>query len=549
MRIKNLTSLVLLLMSSVFLCVSYSPEKARSELSGMEWIVNTPGAVFNSVLTFSPDDDQRLFVGTQDGIIHIVNPDTGGMNPTPFLTIPNVDTQQEGGLHSLAFHPDYKNNGKFYIGVTIDNGGIEVEPGVFSPYTSHIREYTVSANPDIANTSFNKITSMVQPAASHNDAWMGFGPDGYLYMMAGDGAAGGADPPGHTDGIGNAQDITDNPFGTIRRVDVDGTDAFPADPNINYGIPVDNPFVGITGDDDIWAYGIRNPWKGSFDRATGDLWFGDVGAKTWEEINFQPANSTGGENYGWRLREGFVPTPGGSGIGGPKPPGNVDPVYAYTHDGTDPDPNDGITPDPELTGLAVTGGYVYRGPDPDLYGKYIFGDSSASVPKYWSFDISDPNGTVENITSDLTPDVGQPRGPVAFAEDSLGNLFVASLFGDVFALKTDSVVPGDFNEDGSVDAADLPLWEAGYGTNSGATFSDGDANEDGVVNGLDFFEWQKNLGYNSLNAPIVAGLGALGNVSADQSTTSQVPEPASLSLGLSLTYLFLLRLRLTARAN
>ena len=161
------------------------------------------------------------------------------------------------------------------------------------------------------------------------------------------------------------------------------------------------------------------------------MWIGDVGQGQREEIDFQPANSTGGENYGWRLREGLIQTPG---VGGPKPPGNVDPVYDYDRN------ND------QFGGTVVTGGYVYRGPDPALQGKYFFLDSrnstSTTDDNYWMFDPANPFGTVQNIDSLLTPNVGSPQFPVSFGEDADGNLYIAYLVsGDVYRIRT-TVGPG-----------------------------------------------------------------------------------------------------------
>src|SRR5206468_5011873 len=138
--------------------------------------------------------------------------------------------------------------------------------------------------------------------------WLGFGPDGFLYISSGDG--GGADDAdvGHTPGTGNGQDITENLLGKILRIDVRGDD-FPADPARNYAIPSDNPFRNVAGDDEIWTWGLRNPWRASIDRQTGDLYIGDVGQDSCEEIDVQPAASAGGENYGWRLREGLIQEP------------------------------------------------------------------------------------------------------------------------------------------------------------------------------------------------------------------------------------------------
>ncbi len=184
----------------------------------------------------------------------------------------------------MTFHPDFQTNGKFYVNVTIDNGG-QVFQNAVSPFSTQIREYTVSANPNVANTNFNPILSFLQPQSNHNAGWIGFNPPvpagrpQYLYIPTGDGGGGNDDGDGHTPGTGNAQSITNNFLGKILRVNVNGDD-FPSDPNRNYRIPSDNPFVGVTGDDEIWAVGMRNPFRDSFDRTTGDLWLGDVGQST-----------------------------------------------------------------------------------------------------------------------------------------------------------------------------------------------------------------------------------------------------------------------------
>jgi hypothetical protein len=276
----------------------------------------------------------------------------------------------------------------------------------------------------------------------------------------------------------------------------------------NYAVPPTNPFVGETGDDEIWAYGLRNPFRDSFDRASGDLWIGDVGQSAREEIDFQPASSTGGENYGWRLREGTIATPSG-GVGGAKPPGAVDPVYDYNRD-NDP-----------FGGTVVTGGYVYRGPDPTLQGQYFFLDSRNSPvttdDNYWMFDPADPFETVVNIDSQMTPDVGSTQFPVSFGEDAVGNLYIAYLIsGSVYRVATDALTPGDFDADADVDADDLAAWSAGFGLTEGATVGDGDADADNDVDGADFLAWQQNLGWSALN---VAGPPAIA-----------APEPNSAAL-------------------
>lgn len=457
--------------------------------------------------THAPGDSERLFVLEKNGTIRILDLATGAVNSTPFLTIADTDSNQpEEGLLGLAFHPDYQTNGKFYVNVTVNDGGAGVAT------RTHIREYTVSSNPDVANaSSVRSLLTINQPQSNHNGGWMGFSPnDGYLYIATGDGGGSDDNDPGHTTGTGNAQDITNNLLGKMLRIDVDGSNG----PGGAYGIPAANPFVGVSGDDEIWAYGLRNPWRNSFDRVTGDLWIGDVGQNVYEEINFQPAASTGGENYGWRLREGLHPTPSG-GVGGNRPAGNVDPVYEYTHGGG------------TLQGASTVGGYLYRGPDPELQGTYFFADSVSS--NIWTFDPASPNTTVERINSDIPPNRGSLNAIVSFAEDAYGNLYLInignSLFspsantGAIYRLVTDALIPGDFNGDGQVDSADLAEWEDGFGLTGGAGVSDGDANGDGMVTGADFLIWQQNVGNTAQQTVAPAAAAA-----------EQIPEPAAIGL-------------------
>ena len=391
----------------------------RADILGLQRVAS--GLNNPIYVTHAPGDASRLFIVERGGGIRVLHLSSGVLEVTPFLTIPNVDTEGEGGLLGMAFHPDYQTNGKFYVNVTLNNG--------ITPFSTHVREYTVSGNPNVANAaSARSILSFEQPQSNHNGGWIGFSPSNhFLYIPTGDGGGGDDNDAGHTAGTGNAQDITSNPLGKILRVDVNG-DAFPADASRNYAIPPTNPFVGVTGDDEIFAYGLRNPFRAGFDRATGDLWIGDVGQSAREEINFLSASSGGGENYGWRLREGTIATPTG-GVGGARPPGNVDPVYDYNRD------NDAFG------GTVVTGGYVYRGPDPALQGKYFFLDSrnsaSAADDNYWLFDPANPFGTVQNIDNLLTPDAGAPTFPVSFGEDAMGNLYIAYLVsGDVYRIRT-----------------------------------------------------------------------------------------------------------------
>jgi hypothetical protein len=262
------------------------------------------------------------------------------------------------------------------------------------------------------------------------------------------GDGGSANDPGD-----RAQDTTDQWLGKVLRVDVDRDD-FPADPTRNYGIPPDNPFVGEAGDDEIWAYGLRNPWRASFDRLTGDFWIGDVGQGAREEIDLQPAGSAGGANYGWRLREGTLATPT---VGGPKPPGAIDPLYDYPH-GSGP-----------LEGHSVTGGVVYRGPIASLQGRYLFADFFTA--RVWSlrWDGSDPalfDGTNYTDFVDFgddprfVPDAGVLAQVTSFGEDAQGNVYLTCLGGDVFRLTSLAPpVPGP----GALAPALLPLALAATG--------------------------------------------------------------------------------------
>jgi len=365
-------------------------------------------------VTAPPGDNDRLFIVEQHtGLIKIRNQQTGTINTTPFLDIDGLATGNEQGLLGLAFHPEYANNSLFYVNFTDSSG------------TTNIVRYQVSGDPDVANpNSATTVLRYSQPQSNHNGGWLGFSPDGYLYISTGDGGGSDDNDAGHTAGTGNAQDITDNLLGKILRIDVDGDD-FPADDMRNYAIPPDNPFVGISGDDEIWSYGLRNPWRCSFDRLTGDLYIGDVGQSAREEVDFQSAADTGGRNYGWRLREGSIATPTG-GVGGP-PPGAIEPIYDYSH---------GVGPS---EGFVVTGGYVYRGPVASLQGHYIFADYLTE--QIWSFRYDGLSLTnFANRTAQFTPDVGSINEISSFGEDAAGNVYIVDLGGEVFQVVSGPVL-------------------------------------------------------------------------------------------------------------
>jgi hypothetical protein len=448
----------------------------------------------------------RLFIGQRNGVIRVLNLATKTLEPTPFLSIPSVDQAGEGGLLGMAFHPNYPEDPRVFVNVTIDNGGLVFKNEV-SPFSTHIRSYTVSANPNVANATPTPVLSFIQPQDNHNGGWIGFSPNnGYLYIPTGDGGGGNdvdhdGDNDGHTPIIGNAQDPT-NLLGKILRIDVNGDD-YPTDNNRNYAIPDGNPYkdgeTPVVGEDEVWALGMRNPFRNSFDRLTGDLWMGDVGQGSREEVSLQRANATGGDNFGWKIREGL--------IGGTRPPRNVDPVYDYPRTG-------------EFGGNTVIGGYVYRGPDPDLQGTYFFSDTSG---KYWTFNTADvpaipgnPKPTVTNIAASLTPDVGTYNFPVSYGEDAVGNLYIVFLgSGNVYRIRTNNLIDGDYNADGEVDEADYAVWNANFGATAGAGLA-ADGNGDNIVDAADFTIWRDNLG-NSVRA-----IGAGGG--------SAVPEPTAIAL-------------------
>lgn len=326
------------------------------------------------------DGSGRLFIAEQGGQIRIW--DDGQLLPRPFLDLTSlVSCCGERGLLALAFHPEYRTNGYFYVGLTDDVGD------------TVIARYSVSAgDPNVANpSSALTILEVAQPASNHNNDHLAFGPDGYLYIAMGDGGSGSS---------ARGQDLT-SLLGKILRIDPNGDD-FPTEPNRNYAIPPDNPFVGDpSARDEIWAYGLRNPWRHSFDRELGDLWIGDVGARSVEEIDLQPASSAGGENYGWALMEGTTCF---------NPPVDCNdgsltlPVLEYSHS----------------FGCAVTGGYRYRGDrEPGLRGVYIYGDFCFGT--IW--------GTVPRCDGEWESQVLLDSGLSisSFGEDQGGEVYVTDL--------------------------------------------------------------------------------------------------------------------------
>ena len=380
------------------------------------------------------DGSNRLFVADQRGKIHVIANDN--LLPTPLLDIesrlvPERPGFDERGLLGLAFHPNFGQSGQFgsdkfyvYYSAPQPNGDPD-DPVNPVDHQSVIAEYAVTGpGSNVADINSERILmTFDQPQFNHDGGYIGFGPDSFLYISTGDGGGGGDNEPGHTGGgpgdpaggLGNSQDRT-NLLGKILRIDPQGTNA----PGGQYGIPGDNPFAttggGVRGE--IYAYGLRNPWRASFDDGPGGtnrMFIADVGQGDVEEVNILQA----GANYGWRIKEGtfdFDDTVNPD----PDVP-LVDPIAQYTRPGK----NNGL---PEV-GISVTGGVVHRGSNPRLQGKYIFGD--------WSRNFGQPEGTLLGLEEtspgnfDLsTLDVvgGNPIDEyvLAFGLDEHGEVYLAT---------------------------------------------------------------------------------------------------------------------------
>lgn len=360
--------------------------------------LGTPITNANSpvALTHAPDGSGRLFIVERAGRIRIWD---GGALRTFLDLRSRVNTNDSGGdergLLALAFSPGYATNGHFYVNYISSNS---------SPRGSTvISRFTVNpANADDGiETSEEVILVIPQPEPNHNGGQINFGPDGYLYIGMGDGGGAG-DLHGS---VGNGQ-ANDTFLGKMLRIDVEGL----PDPGLPYAIPADNPFLLDTQvPNEIWAFGLRNPWRWSFDRKTGDMYIADVGQYEWEEVNFIPAASTGGENFQWRRVEGFNTFNSGT----PLTKGtSTDPVFEYDHN----------------AGSSITGGYVYRGSSfPRMEGIYYFGDYNSG--RIWGLQ-RDPSGNwIDRQFLDTSLNVS------SFGEDEAGNLYVASLFtGDIYRL-------------------------------------------------------------------------------------------------------------------
>ena len=322
-----------------------------------------------TTLTHAGDGSGRLYATLQGGQIRVIQ--KGAVRTAPFLDLSALTRAGgERGLLGLTFDPKFKTNRRLYVHYTDRNGD------------TVLARYAATADFSRADPNSAKVLfTAKQPYANHNGGQLAFGPDGFLYLGLGDGGSGG-DPQNNGQNLGS-------PLGKILRFDVSGDDAKPAP---------GNPFLNRQGaNPHIWAYGLRNPWRFSFDRQTGDLIIADVGQNAFEEVNRQPRNSKGGENYGWRTREGrtcFEPR------SGCRTQGLTEPVLVYGRQ----------------EGQSITGGYVYRGQAiPALKGQYVFADFGTGT--VWA---ARTTGTTWNKTS-----LGKVENPSTFGEDEAGELYVA----------------------------------------------------------------------------------------------------------------------------
>jgi glucose/arabinose dehydrogenase len=383
-------------------------------------------------LVSANDGSGRMFVATRNGKIRIMSPG-GAIGSTAFLDMASaglsIYTGGEGGLLDVAFSPDYATSGKFYTfttepflttGPAADYSHPELFPTTSTNPNNQIviREWTANAaNPNLANASSRVLLRLNHPQSNHQGGGLRFGPDGDLYVSLGDGGGGNdnngnATTPndGHTNNLGNGQDTT-VPFGKILRIDPKGTNST----NHQYGIPADNPFAsGVGGLKEIYAYGLRNPFRISFDRVNGTLYAGDVGQGSREEVDV----ITKGGNYGWVFREGTRDNSGSYGASPPPGFSSIAPIAEYTHS----------------DGIAIIGGNAYHGTiDPALVGKYVFGELGGPTGSTGRLFYTSSSGGVINEFGYLPGSYTIPTGANLYGlgEDANGELYAYFSNGDI----------------------------------------------------------------------------------------------------------------------
>ncbi len=406
--------------AAIFATALLCPTLAAQPPADLQLVQVASGFTRPVTVRHAGDGSGRLFVVEQAGRIRII--DAGGsVLPAPFLDIVALvdDGGNEQGLLGLDFHPDYDTNGFFYVNYTRDPG-----PGLDRTV---IARYEVSAgNPDVADpASATTLLEIEQDFSNHNGGNILFGPDGFLYIGMGDGGSGG-------DPFGRAQDSGEL-LGKMLRIDVDGASRGSETCGLvgNYGIPAGNPFPGIMdGCDEIWAFGLRNPWRFSFDRATGDMLIGDVGQDAWEEIDFQPGDSSGGENYGWDCREGLHPFEGCGGT-------FVDPILEFAN-GSD---------------CSVTGGYRYRGHQiAGFDGTYVYADFCSGKIWFGTENTEGLGGWSSSLWQNTSFSIA------SFGEDEQGEVYLTAFNGTVqrFVSPSTIFVDGFESGDGSAWSSQSP---------------------------------------------------------------------------------------------
>jgi glucose/arabinose dehydrogenase len=346
-----------------------------------QWKAVANGLVHPNGIANAGDGSGRLFIIEQPGDVRIIK--AGQLLPAPFLDIRDRvgSNGSERGLLGIAFHPKFQTNGYFYVDYTDQNGD------------TTLSRFKISADPDQADSASEKVLLHIkQPFPNHNGGNVIFGPDGYLYIGMGDGGSGG-------DPYGNGQSL-DTLLGKLLRIDVDHGDP--------YAIPADNPLVNGGGKPEIYAYGLRNPWRFEFDASSGDLYIADVGQNKYEEIDFLPANTHTLTNFGWNIREGRH-TYSGAAYSGQIP--LTDPVFEYDHS----------------QGCSVTGGYVYRGSAlPEFKGVYLFGDYCSG--RVWGLLNSGGAWQGKQLFS-TTFNIS------TFGVDEVGELYLADYSGSILRLE------------------------------------------------------------------------------------------------------------------
>lgn len=421
-------------------CLTVAGAPAMAGVPDSEAIGTTVYASgFASPLEFvqNPVNDGIQYVLQQGGAIRVIQ--NGSVLATNFMQLTGISTGGERGLLGMALDPDFANNRRFYLDYTNSAGN------------TVIARFTMANNMLTAPTSSQEILmTIAQPFSNHNGGCLRLGPDGYLYIAMGDGGSGG-------DPFGNGQD-KNTLLGKLLRIDVS--------PNTGFAIPADNPFVGVAGArDEVWAYGLRNTWKYTFDEGpcgTNGIFLADVGQNAREEINYEPAGVAGGRNYGWNCREGLASF---SGCTPPAGESFTDPIFDYTHS----------------VGFSITGGYMYRGAEMvHNRGRYFFADFVTN--RLWSlaidFDTMSGEATASDLIQHSIPGISSIAG---FGRDADGELYILSFNGNIYRING-TVTPGDTNSDSVVNGSDLATLLAAWGSNDCGV---ADLNNDEMVNGAD----------------------------------------------------------------